>query len=128
MESTIAQAIRMPLQPVAVLFSDSKPDGAMQFVEGRWGCVMWLLASAAKGKAAAADRATFGCIGGGVGLGFGNRYVDWPSGIDCFYHFLSTGNEGWEHGREVAASLGAPVTGLVPAAVEERLARKFARA
>jgi hypothetical protein len=107
MESAIANAIRMPVQPVAVLFADEKPDGAMQFVEGRWGCVMWLLASAAKGKAAAADRATFGCLGGGVGLGFGNQYLNWPGGIDCFYRFLSTGNEGWEHGREVAASLGA---------------------
>jgi len=107
MESAIAKAIRMPLQPVAVLLSDEKPAGAMQFAEERWGCVMWLLASAAKGKAAVADRATFGCIGGGVGLGFGNQYESWPGGIDCFYHFLSTGNEGWEHGREVAASLGA---------------------
>jgi len=29
---------------------------------------------AAKGKAAVADIKTFGCFGGGVGLGFGNQY------------------------------------------------------
>ena len=73
MESAIARAIRTPVQPVAILFADERPAGAMQFAEGRWGCVMWLLASAAKGKAAAADRATFGCIGGGTGLGCRRR-------------------------------------------------------
>jgi uncharacterized protein (DUF169 family) len=106
MESAISRAIRMPLQPVAVLFSDDKPDGAMQFGEGRWGCIMWLLASAARGKAAVADRSTFGCIGGGTGIGFGNQYERWPGGIDCFYGFLSTGNDGTEHGRAAADELG----------------------
>ena len=106
MESRIAQAIRTELQPVAVLFSDERPAAAMQFAEGRWGCVMWLLATAARGKAAVADRSTFGCIGGGTGLGFGNQYENWPGGIECFYRFLSTGNEDWEHGREVAGEIG----------------------
>ena len=41
----------------------------MQFSEGKWGCVMWLAVSAAKGRPAVADRKTFGCVGGGVGLG-----------------------------------------------------------
>jgi uncharacterized protein (DUF169 family) len=107
MESAIANAIRSPLQPVAVLFSDDRPEGAMQFTEGRWGCVMWLLASAAKGKTACADGRTFGCLGGGVGLGFGNQYESWPGGIECFYGFLSTGNDDTAHGRAVADSLGA---------------------
>lgn len=105
MESAIAKAIRAPLPPVAILFADERPADAMQFVEGRWGCVMWLLASAAKGKAAVADRATFGCIGGGTGIGFGNQYENWPGGIECFNRFLSTGNDDWEHGREVAKEI-----------------------
>ncbi len=105
MESAIAKAIRTPLHPVAILFAEERPAEALQFAEGRWGCVMWLLASAAKGRAAAADRTTFGCIGGGTGLGFGNQYVDWPGGIECFHRFLSTGNDDWEHGREVAKEL-----------------------
>jgi hypothetical protein len=92
----------MELAPVAVLFSDERPADAMQFAEGRWGCVMWLLATAARGKAAVADRATFGCIGGGTGLGFGNQYQNWPGGIECFYRFLSTGNGETKHGRRVA--------------------------
>jgi uncharacterized protein (DUF169 family) len=106
MESEIAKALRLPLQPVALLFSDERPAQPKQFAEDRWGCVMWLLASAAKGKTAVADRSTFGCIGGGTGLGFGNRYVDWPGGIECFYYFLSTGNEEWEHGREAVGEVG----------------------
>jgi len=104
-ESRIAQAIRMELQPVAVLFSDERPDEAMQFAENRWGCVMWLLATAARGKAAAADRSTFGCLGGGTGLGFGNQYENWPGGVECFHRFLSTGNDDWEHGRAVAGEI-----------------------
>jgi hypothetical protein len=93
MESAIACAIKAKFEPVALLFSEELPDGAMQFAEARWGCVMWLLlAAAAKGKPAAADRRTFGCLGGGTGLGFGNQYENWPGGIECFYKFLSTGN------------------------------------
>ncbi len=92
MDSVIARAIHAEIPPVAIVFSDTMPDGAMQFTEGRWGCVMWLLANAAKGRRAVADSRTFGCIGGGVGLGFGNQYLNWPGGIECFYGFLTTGD------------------------------------
>ncbi len=102
MESKIAEAMRMTHLPVALLWSDEKPAGAMQFQEGRWGCVMWLAASAARGRAAVCDVKTFGCVGGGVGLGFGNQYRNFPGGEDCFCRFLSSGNAGWEKGREAA--------------------------
>jgi uncharacterized protein (DUF169 family) len=93
MESAIAKAIHVRYEPVGILFADEAPLRPVQFVEGKWGCVIWLLlAAAAKGKPAAADRKTFGCYGGGAGLGFGNTYLDWPGGIECFYKFLSTGN------------------------------------
>ena len=99
MDSAIARSIKAQYEPVALVFSDELPDGAMQFSEGKWGCIMWLLlAAAAKGKPAAADRATFGCLGGGTGLGFGNQYEAWPGGIECFYRFLSTGNGPQEEG------------------------------
>jgi len=92
MQSRIADALRSPHVPVALLFADEKPAGAQQFAEGKWGCLMWLLASAVKGKTAAVDASTFGCLGGGTGFGFGNRYLEWPGGVECFYYFLSTGN------------------------------------
>jgi len=93
MRSKIAEAIRAKHQPVAIVLSDEKPDGAVQFTEGKWGCVMWLLAGAIKGKTAAVDEHSFGCLGGGTGLGFGNQYESWPGGVECFHYFLSTGNE-----------------------------------
>ena len=90
MESTIARAIQLKYSPVAVVFTNKKPEGALQFLEGKWGCVIAMLNAAAKGKTAVFTQKTFGCLGGGVGLGFGNTYENFPGGIE---HFLSTGNK-----------------------------------
>ena len=89
MKSKIYEATGMKYPPVAIVWSDQKPEKAVQFAKGKWGCVMFLLAAAVKGKVAVADRNTFGCIGGGVGLGFGNQYVNFPGGIA---EYISTGN------------------------------------
>jgi len=105
MESSIGKAIRLKFQPVALLWSDEKPEGVMQFSEGKWGCVMWLAVSAAKGKPAVADKKTFGCFGGGVGLGFGNQYKNFPGGEEGFCHFLSTGNAKRPCGAELAEQI-----------------------
>ncbi|MGD0022717.1 MAG: DUF169 domain-containing protein [Smithellaceae bacterium] len=105
MESAIAKAIQLKYQPVALLWSNEKPQGAMQFQEGKWGCVMWLAAHAAKGKTAVADIKTFGCFGGGVGLGFGNQYKNFPGGEEGFCHFLSAGNAAREGGQELAEKI-----------------------
>jgi uncharacterized protein (DUF169 family) len=105
MQSQLQQAIGIRYEPVAVLFSDHKPDKAKQFAEGKWGCVMFMLVAAARGAVAVFDRRTFGCQGGGVGLGFGNQYQNFPGGQECFCHFLSTGNDQWEQGRQVAGKV-----------------------
>ncbi len=105
MESQIAQAIKFKYRLVALLWSDEKPEGAMQFSEGKWGCVMWLVVSAAKGKPAVADVKTFGCVGGGVGLGFGNQYLNFPGGEEGFCYFLSSGNAGRSGGAELAEQI-----------------------
>jgi uncharacterized protein (DUF169 family) len=105
MESAIAKAIQLKYQPVALMLSDEKPHDAMQFSEGKWGCVMWLIVHAAKGKAAVADKKTFGCIGGGVGLGFGNQYKNFPGGEEGFCHFLSTGNADRKGGTDIAEKI-----------------------
>ncbi|GAB6183182.1 DUF169 domain-containing protein [Thermodesulfovibrio hydrogeniphilus] len=110
MESKIAKALGMELNPVAILWADEKPQGALQFKEGKWGCVMWLFASAVKGKIAVFDRNTYGCWGGGVGLGFGNVYEKFPGGIECFYYFLSSGNKEWDKGRAVAEQIKPYIT------------------
>ncbi|HPV48475.1 MAG TPA: DUF169 domain-containing protein [Smithellaceae bacterium] len=110
MESQIARALCLKYEPVALLWADEKPEGAVQFAEGKWGCVMWLLAAAAKGKIAAADARTFGCFGGGVGLGFGNQYKNFPGGEEGFCHFLSSGNASRPGGAETAEQLRAFMT------------------
>lgn len=102
MDSKIAAALNLKYHPVAVIRSDEKPEEALHFKKGKWSCVMFLFANAAKGKTASFDAETYGCWGGGVGLGFGNAYKDFPGGVDCFAHFLSSGNDQWEKGRQVA--------------------------
>jgi len=107
MDSKIAKALGLKYHPVSVVLADEKPDNALQFKKGKWGCVMFMFANAARGKTAAFDHETYGCWGGGVGLGFGNAYLHFPGGTECFAHFLSSGNSQWEKGREVGNALAS---------------------
>lgn len=97
MESIIAKELRLKYQPVAILFADEKPEGALQFKVGARGCVVPMVTAAARGKTAVFDRQTTGCLGGSVGLCFGNTYGAMPGG---FNHFLSVGRgEGYPEGE-----------------------------
>ncbi len=88
MDCKISKSLRLKYSPFAVILSDEKPEGAIQFKEGTWGCVASMMVAASKGKTVFFDRKTFGCMGGGTGLGFGNRYKDFP-----IEYFLSTGTK-----------------------------------
>lgn len=105
MDSAIAKVTGMRFDPVAILFSNERPEKARQFKEGKWGCVMFMLGAVVKGATAVFDRKSFGCPGGGVGLGFGNQYENFPGGEDCFSYFLSVGNASWEKGKQVCKEL-----------------------
>jgi uncharacterized protein (DUF169 family) len=88
MDSRIAEAIALKHSPVAILLTDTRPEGAAQFKEGSRGCVASMLSAADGGRVAVFDRKTFGCPGGGTGLGFGNCYAGFA--ID---RLLSTGGK-----------------------------------
>ena len=106
MKSAIADAINLETQPVAVIWSDKKPKDAARFKSQQRVCVVSFFAAAAtKGISGAFDRKTFGCWGGGVGLGFGNQYESFPGGLDCFCRFLSTGNEDSEQGSSISEQM-----------------------
>jgi uncharacterized protein (DUF169 family) len=87
--STLVEALGLTSSPVAVVLAAEKPDDALSFREGVWGCVMATLIAVSKGRSAVYDRATFGCAGGGTALGFGNQYEECGLEIDLL---LSTGS------------------------------------
>lgn len=64
------------------MFTNEKPQSALEFVEGRGGCVMPMLTAAAKGRTVVFSRITFGCEGAGIALGFDQQYSE---GINTFY-------------------------------------------
>ena len=106
MKSKITDAIGLKTHAVALTWADAMPEGAISFKPGRWGCVMAVFATvAAKGRTGAFSAETYGCWGGGVGLGFGNCYETFPGGIEGFCGFLADGNKGSEEGRAIGAQM-----------------------
>ena len=102
MESKLASAIGLKTHAVALTWANAAPQGAIQFKPERWGCVVSVFATvAAKGRVGAFDRKTYGCWGGGVGLGFCNCYQSFPGGVEAFCHFLAQGNENSEDAQRV---------------------------
>ncbi len=91
MNSKLIDSLNLKMQPVAIILTDDKPESGLHFKEGSWrGCSgAMLVTSSKKNRIAYFDRKSFGCPGGGTGLGFGDRYGNFP--IDCL---LSTGNKG----------------------------------
>jgi len=104
MNSKLAEKLKFSLEPVAVYFTDLKPEEALQFEEGKRGCVAAMLITSAKGKTVVFDKNTYGCPGGGVGLCFGDVFTKENTPIECR---LSTGDEALATtGKAIAVSLG----------------------
>ena len=107
MENRLVNALNLKHHPVALVWTNEKPVGAVEFGRDKWGCVMYHLVAAAKGRTAVIGRDTYGCVGGGVGMGFGNCYKDFPGGCEAFYRFLSSGHGDDERAQQVAAGMAA---------------------
>lgn len=98
MNSRIADALLLKNNaPIAIYTSDEKPEASLQFKQGARGCVMSLFVASARGRIAAIDAETTGCMGAKIGLGFCDQFVGTPGGIE---YFLSTGyGEGYPEGE-----------------------------
>jgi uncharacterized protein (DUF169 family) len=94
-ESKIAAAIKMELQPVAVIWTDTLPVGAVLYNKKEWACFTSFLVKAAHTKIVAFDKETPFCNGGKVGLGFGSY------DIDRMEYFLAKGKHGVQGERYV---------------------------
>lgn len=101
MESKLASALQLKYHGVGIIRTEQKPENVLEFQETRWGCIITMLAQAALGKITAFSEKTYGCVSGGYALGYGNTLENFTGGIECFYHFLSDGNETWEEGRKI---------------------------
>ena len=91
MKSKIERYLNLELNPVAVLWSDEKPEKALQFKQGKYACAMRLVAAAAQGRTAVLDANTSGCVTAASAFGFGKFEDKWPLGMDLYYGFLSCG-------------------------------------
>lgn len=88
MKSLIAKSMKMDSNPIAIIFTDDKPDNSLMFGAGKRGCVVQMFVKAVEGKTVAFSRDQVGCPGAISGLCFGSSFDKIPGGIE---YFLSTG-------------------------------------
>ena len=96
MNSIVAQKAGLAFQPVAILWSDTRPEKPLQIKPGARTCIMPFFAQVlTKGKTAVFDRESYGCPGAKAGLGFGSGYPDafGGAGIDFMSAFFCKGVE-----------------------------------
>jgi uncharacterized protein (DUF169 family) len=91
MKSKIENYLNLDLNPVAIIWSNDKPEKALQYKEGKFACAMHLVAHAAKGKTAVLDADTSGCVTAASAFGFGKFEDKWLLDMDHYYAFLSCG-------------------------------------
>jgi len=78
MESRLAKELGLRYQPLAVIFTDEKPEGAVGPREGARGCVMAYVAEAARGRTVVFERRTVTCT---VVIGVTDKgWVECPEG------------------------------------------------
>jgi len=96
MKSITADKLRLDHEPVAILWSNTKPEGALQIKPHGQTCIMPFFGQVAmKGKTAVFDRESYGCPGARAGLGFRQRYYDafGGAGVEFMSAFFVKGQE-----------------------------------
>lgn len=94
MKSITAEKLGLANEPVAILWSNIRPEEALQIKPHGQTCIMPFFAQVAtKGKTAVFDRESYGCPGARAGLGFGNGYYDafGGAGVDFMSAFFVKG-------------------------------------
>jgi hypothetical protein len=92
MKSEIVEHLQPEFEPVAVVWSDSIPEGALEFKKGRFGCVLHLFAEASRrGRVAGGCRETTVCPGGRAALGFGVDFIVSDTELDHYSAIFSKG-------------------------------------
>jgi len=92
MESVIVRNLQPEFAPVAVVWSNTIPDGALQFKKGKHGCILYLFAEAAlRGKVAGGSRESITCMGGSAALGLGVGFDASDELLDRYAAVLSKG-------------------------------------
>ncbi|MCP3923741.1 MAG: DUF169 domain-containing protein [Desulfobacterales bacterium] len=92
MESVIVKNLRPEFEPVAIVWSDRIPDDAFQFKNGKFGCILYLLAEAStRGKIAGGNRENIVCAGGRAALGFGVEFDESDESLDRYASLFSKG-------------------------------------
>jgi len=94
MRSITAEKLRLANNPVAILWSDERPEGALRIKPHAQTCIMPFFAQVAtRGKTVVFDRESYGCPGARAGLGFGTAYPDafGGAGIEFMAAFFTKG-------------------------------------
>jgi hypothetical protein len=93
MESAIVNNLRPEFEPVAVVWSNTIPNDALQFKKGKFGCILYLFAEAAiRRKTAGGNRETITCNGGRAALGFGVDFDTSNEILDRYAALFSKGH------------------------------------
>ena len=101
MKSTIVEHLRPEFEPVAVVWSESIPEGALEFKKGCFGCILNLFAEASRrGRVAGGSRETIVCSGGRAALGFGIDFIASETELD---HYSAIFSKGLESARDEGA-------------------------
>jgi hypothetical protein len=101
MKSSVVEHLKPEFEPVAVVWSDDIPDHALEFAEGRFGCILHLFAEASrKGRVAGGSHDTIVCSGGRAALGFGVDFVESEDRLD---HHAAIVSKGLESARDEEA-------------------------